>query len=212
MATVVTVIEDDQYRKGLHYLINKSEGCLCLASFADYDNLKEYCKTTSPDLILFDIDISFDNALKLIKELKVSNSQTIIIAISSDDEDDRVYDVISNGADGFLIKKIPHSKLIESLKDACNGGAPLSFTAAKKLVSHFQRNGHTFVLNNNYNLSPREKQVVNMLVQGKSFKEVATSLYISIDTVRFHSKNIYRKLKVRNQTELVSKTLRENLI
>ena len=212
MVTVVAVIKDDQFREGLHFLINNSDGCKCLASFSSYSELIEFCTKSLPDLILLDVDISFENAVDTIKKIKSNNKDSVIIVISHNDSDTNVYETISAGACGFLIKAISHSELIESLKEACCGGAPLSSSAAKKLVSFFHKNGQTFIPERNYNLSPREKEVVNMLVEGKKMREVASSLFISIDTVRFHSKNIYRKLKVRNQAELVSKTLREKII
>ena len=212
MITVVTVIKDEIFREGLTYLINNSEGCKCLAAFADYNSLIGYYFNNTSNLILFDIDISFDNAIASIMEIKSKFKEIIIIALSNNDSDERVFKTVSAGADGFLIKNISHSELIEGIREACTGGAPLSSCAAKKLVEYFHRNGSKYSSNKNYNLSPREKEVIGMLVDGKSMREVAQSLFISIDTVRFHSKNIYRKLKVRNQAELVAKTLREKLV
>ncbi len=212
MATVVTVIKDEIFREGLTYLINNSEGCRCIAAFSDYDSLMGYFVDNPPDVILFDIDISFDRAVSSMTELKSQKKGVIIIALSYDDCYEKVYRSVNAGADGFLVKNISHVELIEAIQDACKGGAPLSSSAAKKLVDYFHKNGISFSINKNYDLSPREKEVVAKLVEGKSMREVAFDLFISIDTVRFHSKNIYRKLKVRNQAELVAKTLREKLI
>ena len=212
MITVVTVIKDEIFREGLSYLINNSDGFKCLAAFADYDSLIKYYYSSTSNLILFDIDISFDFAISSITEIKNKSKEVVIIALSNNDSDERVFKTVSAGADGFLIKNISHSELIEAIREACTGGAPLSSCAAKRLVEYFHRNGNNFPSNKNYNLSPREKEVISMLVDGKSMREVAQSLFISIDTVRFHSKNIYRKLKVRNQAELVAKTLREKLV
>ena len=212
MATVVTVIKDEIFREGLTYLINNSEGCRCIAAFADYESLKDYFISNPSDVILFDIDISFDNAVSFMTELKTLKKGVVIIALSYDDCNEKVYKSVNAGADGFLVKNISHIDLIEAINDACKGGAPLSSSAAKKLVDYFHKNGISFSINKNYDLSPREKEVVAKLVEGKAMREVAHDLFISIDTVRFHSKNIYRKLKVRNQAELVAKTLREKLI
>lgn len=212
MASIVTVIKDEIYREGLKYLINSSEGCNCIASFADYDSFSDYYARNPIDVVIIDVDISFEIALKTIAEFKSLKKNVVIIAISGDDGYERVYKTVSAGADGFLVKNISHSELIEAINEACEGGAPLSSTAAKKLVDYFHRNGSVYSINKNYDLSPREKEVVAQLVEGKTMREVARDLFISIDTVRFHSKNIYRKLKVRNQAELVAKTLREKLI
>lgn len=212
MITVVTVIKDEIFREGLNYLINNSDGFKCIASFSDYDSIVNYFFGSSSDLILFDIDICFDIAISSISKIKSKNKETTIIAFSNDDNDERVFKTISAGADGFLIKNISHNELIEAIRDACTGGAPLSSCAAKKLVEYFHRNGNNYFSSKNYNLSPREKEVIGILVDGKNMREVAQLLFISIDTVRFHSKNIYRKLKVRNQAELVAKTLREKII
>ena len=213
MVSVVTVIKDEIFREGLKYLIDSSDGCKCLAAFSNYEEIVNffYSNDTS-NLVLFDIDISFNEAISSISKIKSFNKNLVIIALSSDDSNERVYNTVSAGADGFLIKNISHAELIDSLKEACIGGAPLSSSAAKKLVDYFHHNGSSHVVNNNYNLSPREKEVITMLVDGKSMRQVAESLFISIDTVRFHSKNIYRKLKVKNQAELVAKTLREKII
>jgi DNA-binding NarL/FixJ family response regulator len=212
MATIVTVIKDEIFREGLTYLLNNSEGCRCVASFSDYESVAAFFVYNLCDIVLFDIDISFENAVNMITELKSQRKGLIIIALSYEDDYEKVYKSIIAGADGFLIKNISHTELIESIREACKGGAPLSSSAAKKLVDFFRRNGHTYSINKNYDLSPREKEVVSKLVDGKTMREVARELFISIDTVRFHSKNIYRKLKVRNQAELVAKTLREKLI
>ncbi len=212
MATVVTVIKDEIFREGLTYLINNSEGCRCMAAFADYESLKDYFMNNPSDVILFDIDISFDNAVNFMSELKSLKKGVVIIALSYDDCNEKVYKSVNAGADGFLVKNISHLDLIEAINDACKGGAPLSSSAAKKLVDYFHKNGVSYSINKNYDLSPREREVVAKLVEGKSMREVACDLFISIDTVRFHSKNIYRKLKVKNQAELVAKTLREKLV
>jgi DNA-binding NarL/FixJ family response regulator len=212
MASIVTVIKDETFREGLKYLINSSEGCNCVASFSDYDAFADFFVQYSTDVVIVDVDISFENALKSIAEIKSLKKDVVIIAMSSDDSYEHVYKTVTAGADGFLVKTISHSELIEAINEACDGGAPLSSSAAKKLVDYFHRNGSAYSINKNYDLSPREKEVVAELVEGKTMREVARDLFISIDTVRFHSKNIYRKLKVRNQAELVAKTLREKLI
>jgi len=212
MITVITVIKDEIFREGLNYLINNSDGFKCIASFSDYESLVNHFFSSTSNLILFDIDISFDHAISSIVRIKSKNREVVIIAFSNDDSDERVFKTVSAGADGFLIKNISHNELIEAIREACSGGAPLSSCAAKKLVEYFHRNGSTYSSSKNYNLSPREKEVIGMLVDGKNMREVAQLLFISIDTVRFHSKNIYRKLKVRNQAELVAKTLREKIV
>jgi DNA-binding NarL/FixJ family response regulator len=85
MATVVTVIKDEIFREGLTYLINNSEGCRCMAAFADYESLKDYFMNNPSDVILFDIDISFDNAVNFMSELKSLKKGVVIIALSYDD-------------------------------------------------------------------------------------------------------------------------------
>ncbi len=212
MATIVIVIRDKILREGLAYLINNSEGCSCEAAFPDYKNLIDYFPTNSPDLILLDIDISFERAVKSIAEIKSRTKGVVVIALSDDDSSEKVYKTISAGADGFLINNISHDELLESLKEACDGGAPLSSSAAKRLVDYFHKNKNNFLEERDYSLSPREKQVVALLADGKNMNKVAKELFISIDTVRFHSKNIYRKMKVHNQAELVAKALREKII
>ena len=212
MITVVTVIKDEIFREELTYLINNSDGCKCLAAFANYESLINYYRSNTSNLVLFDIDISFESAITSISTIKGKYKEIVIIALSNNVCDERVFKIVSVGADGFLVKDISHSELIEAIRNAFIGGAPLSSCVAKKLIDYLHRNVSNYSSNKNYNLSPREKEVICTLVDGKSMREVAELLFISMDTVRFHSKNIYRKLKVRNQAELVVKALREKIV
>jgi DNA-binding NarL/FixJ family response regulator len=127
------------------------------------------------------------------------------------EENQKVFDALLAGACGYLVKKTPPVQLIEAIKDAANGGSPMSSVIARKVVNLFRQNKVEFK-GNKPPLTEREKEVLNALSNGKSYQEIADLLFISIDTVRQHIRNIYFKLHVHSQSEAVAHGIRKGLI
>ena len=135
-----------------------------------------------------------------------------ILVLTVYDENDLIFDAICAGACGYLVKKTPPSKLLEAIQDAYEGGSPMSSHIARKVIDFFQQKKQPVPEKSSYMLTPREKEILKGLVEGKSFKSIADALFISIETVRFHFRNIYKKLHVHSQSEAVAKALKEGII
>jgi DNA-binding NarL/FixJ family response regulator len=126
------------------------------------------------------------------------------------DDNKNVFEALKNGASGYILKKTPPNKLLEYIQEANTGGAPMTASIATQVLQMFASlNGQH---NDQYNLSDREKQVLQLLVNGYSYKMIAAEMYIAIDTVRSHIKKIYEKLQVNSKSEAVAKAFKDNLL
>lgn len=211
MINLAVVGRDGVLKNGLKYLVEQTDGLNCTAVLNNYDELSHVMQRENPGVLLIDIDISPEKAFKLIGEIKAERPQTLILVLSGKHSRDVIYKALQSGATGFLLDDTSPLQLIQAVQDVYEGGAPLSAKAARDLVDYFHENSAN-LQTKDYNLSSREKEVLGTLINGKNVKDIAGKLFISIDTVRFHFKNIYRKLNVRNQAELVAKVLREKII
>jgi DNA-binding NarL/FixJ family response regulator len=128
------------------------------------------------------------------------------------EESEKVFDALCAGACGYLVKKTPPSRLLEAIKEVNEGGSPMSSRIARQVIGTFKKGNVPSDEDLNYNLSSREKEVLNLLGEGNNYKEIAEELFISVDTVRHHIRNIYKKLHVHSRSEAVAKAIRKKLI
>jgi DNA-binding NarL/FixJ family response regulator len=211
MIKVVVVEDNDSIREGLNILINGTEGYNCVASYADCESMLRNIKKLSPDVMLMDIGLPGMNGIEGIKKVKLMIPELAILILTIYEENDLIFDALCAGACGYLVKKTPPSKLLEAIREAHEGGAPMSSHIARKVIDFFQKKPASSQ-KGNYDLTPREKEILTGLVEGHNFKAIADSLFISIETVRFHFRNIYKKLHVHSQSEAVAKAIKEGLI
>ena len=127
------------------------------------------------------------------------------------EESDLIFNALCAGACGYLVKKTPPARLLEAIKEAYDGGSPMSSQIARKIVNFFQQKG-VFPSSSSTLLTEREREVLKGLVEGNTYRAIADSLYISVDTIRHHIRNIYKKLHVHSQSEAVAKALKKGLI
>jgi len=207
MAFNILIYEDNrQLREGLELLITGTAGYNVPAAFANYSNIIADVKTHNPELILMDIDMPPKSGIEGLKQLRAAGLNNKVVMLTVFDDNDHVFEAIQAGAEGYILKKTPPSKLIEFLGDALNGGAPMTSSVAiqvLKMVSGANRGPRQ-----NFELSAREQDVLELLVEGYSYKLIADKLFISLDTVRSHIKKIYEKLQVNSKSEAVAKTLK----
>jgi len=168
-------------------------------------------KTDEPDLILMDIGLPGMTGIEGIKKVREIFPDFLVLILSVYEDDDNIFDALCAGACGYLIKKTPPARLIEAIHEAYEGGSPMSAHIARKVVGYFQQNVKNFN-NVDINLSDREKEILVSLSKGNSYKMIADSLCISIDTVRYHIRNIYKKMHVHSQSEAVATALRKGWI
>jgi len=212
MIKVVVVEDNNPIREGLKILIDGTEGYSCVAGYEDCSSMLKNIKKINPDVLLMDIGLPGMNGIEGIKKVKLQLPELTILVLTVYEENDLVFDALCAGASGYLVKKTPPSKLLEAIKEAFEGGSPMSSHIARKVIDFFQKKNTSSPLKNNYVLTPREKEILSGLVEGHNFKAIADSLFISIETVRFHFRNIYKKLHVHSQSEAVAKAIKEGLI
>ncbi len=212
MINVAVVEDNNAIREGLKILIDGTEGYQCIGAFADCESMLKNIKKINPDVMLMDLGMPGMGGIEGIKKVKILLPDLTILVLTIYEENERIFDALCAGASGYLIKKTPPSKLLDAIKEASEGGAPMSAHIARKVIEFFQNQKTTAPQKNIYVLTPREKEILSGLVEGHNFKAIADSLFISIETVRFHFRNIYKKLHVHSQSEAVAKAIKEGLI
>ncbi|CAN5494192.1 response regulator transcription factor [soil metagenome] len=202
----VTLIEDDKLiRDELENMLNSSDTCKCISSFVNCESALKEIKVNEPDVILLDIELPGMSGIEGIKKIKDLIPECDIIMLTVHEESESIFNALKKGAVGYLDKSAGESKILESIADVYNGGAPMTPRIARKVLSSFK-------VNDNNILTGREKDVLNSLCNGNSYKEIAFSLKITVGTVCHHIKNIYSKLHVHSKSEAVAKAIKENLV
>lgn len=209
----VAIVEDSNtIREGLKLLIDGTEGYECVGAYVKCEEFLSEIKKLEVDVILMDIDLPGMSGIDGIKKIKDISSDYIILVLTVYDENEVVFEALCSGASGYLVKKTPPAKLLDAIKDAYEGGAPMTSNIARKVVDFFQNSKPVKSGNEKITLTKREKEVLGGLVEGNSYKAISDNLHISVETVRFHFRNIYKKLHVHSQSEAVVKALKEGLI
>jgi DNA-binding NarL/FixJ family response regulator len=210
MIKIVLYEDNPQLREGLSMLLNGSEGFEVIGTFKNCNNVVDEVKALAPDVVLMDIDMPGTNGIEGLKLIRRGNTDVKVLMLTVFDDNKNVFEAIRNGANGYLLKKTPPAKLLEYIQEAHTGGAPMSSSIATQVLKMFsQAHNHT---GEDYHLSEREKQVLQLLVNGYSYKMIAAEMFISIDTVRSHIKKIYEKLHVNSKSEAVAKAFKDKLV
>ena len=207
----VAIIEDQaEVREGLALLINDSNGLQCVGAWRSMEDAVEGVGQARPHVALVDIGLPGMSGIEGVQLLKrrYPNVQLLILTVYADD--DRIFAAMCAGACGYLLKKTPPEKLIESVREVVSGGAPMSPEVARRVIELFRR--FQPLEHAAYHLTPQETRLLNLLAQGHHYKTAAEKLNISIHTVAFHLRSIYEKLQVHSKSEAVGKALREGLI
>ncbi|MFC2083912.1 response regulator [Bacteroidota bacterium] len=209
----VSIVEDNNtIREGLAALIQGTEEYNCVGAYDDCESYLADMKTTKSDVVLMDIKLPGMNGIEGVKHAKDIDPELNILMLTIYEESNVVFEALCAGACGYLVKKTPPSRLLEAIKDAHEGGSPMSSHIARQVITVFQKNASISDHNEKFHLSEREKEVLNLLSDGNNYQEIADSLFISVDTVRHHIRNIYKKLHVHSQSEAVAKAIRRGLI
>lgn len=210
MIKVLLYEDNPQLREGLMMLINGSDGFEVVAAFKNCDNAPDEVDIYQPDVILMDIDMPGTNGIQGLKYIREVNDKVKILMLTVFDDNKNVFEAIKSGASGYLLKKTPPGKLLDYITEANNGGAPMSSSIATQVLRMFSDMNNTKGVD--YALSDREKEVLQLLVNGYSYKMIASEMFIAIDTVRSHIKKIYEKLHVNSKSEAVAKAFKDKLV
>lgn len=209
----VTIVEDNKtIREGLAALVSGTEGYNCIGSYSNCEAFLKELELVSADVVLMDIGLPGMNGIEGVKKAKQINPDISILMLTVYEESEIVYEALCAGAYGYLVKKTPPSRLIEAIREVYEGGSPMSSRIARQVITSFQNYKNGRPADSQYNLSNREKEVLLHLAEGSNYQEIADELYISVDTVRHHIRNIYKKLQVHSQSEAVAKAIRKKLI
>ena len=207
MPIKVSIVEDDaDVRNSLAILLNGSEGFVCVSSHRTAEEALEQIPAKGAQVVLMDINLPRQSGIECVRQLKGRLPKLQILMLTMYEDTDLIFNSLTAGASGYLLKRTPPAKLLEAIEEVHKGGAPMSGKIARIVVQHFQNlkapSAETAAL------SPREREILDLLAKGHRYKEIAELLCISFDTVRAHLRNIYEKLHVRSRTEAVVKYLR----
>ena len=201
----VVIYEDNVFlRKSIADLIASSNQLGLLGAFENCDHVEEEMKTLQPDVVLMDIEMAGTDGLEGLKKIRKHSQKIHVIMLTVFDDNERVFEAICNGASGYLLKKTPPEKIVEAIMDVVHGGAPMTSSIAKKVLQLFPKT--TSSNNDEVNkLSLREQEVLQLLVNGNSYKMIASEMNITHQTVQTYIKRIYEKLQVHSATEAIAK-------
>jgi DNA-binding NarL/FixJ family response regulator len=204
------IFEDNiRLRQSLEILLNDEANFHVAASYADCDKADKQVEKFNADLVVMDIDMPGIGGVEGVKRIKNSNPDVKVVMHTMFDDDNRIFDSICAGADGYLLKNTSPLQLVNALLEVMNGGVPMSPFVAQKVFQHFRLAKADA---EQFNLTPREKEILELLVGGNSYKMIADKSTVSIDTVKKHLQNIYHKLHVNCGTEAVAKALQHKIV
>lgn len=202
----VAIVEDDNdIRQLLTLIIDGSPGYSCKQSYGDCETAIKEIPKNPPNVVLMDIDLPGISGIEGIKILKPQLPDIDFIMLTIHENDDSIFNSMCAGASGYLLKDTPPTTLLNAIKEACDGGAPMSASIARRVIRSFQKP-------TNSPLTQRETEILQKLCDGDNYKVIAEALFISGDTVRAHIKNIYKKLHVHSRAEAVKKAIDDRLI
>jgi NarL family two-component system response regulator LiaR len=204
MSISIAIVEDEKnYNNALKKVINYQDDMKVVAQFFDGNTALKNLSDISPDVVMMDIQLQDMLGIEIIEKLRKDMPKTQFIMCTSFEDDEKIFNSLKVGAIGYLIKGESMDKILSSIRDVYNGGAPMSLSIARKVLSHFEKKLPE--IKDFDDLTGREKEILELLSQGLLYKEIADKKFISIDTVKKHVGNIYRKLHVSNKVEAMNK-------
>lgn len=207
----VALIEDRrEIREGLAMLINGTDGFRCTGSYGSMEEALQKISFQLPDVVLSDIGLPGMSGIEGIRILKERYPQMLLLMLTIYDDDERIFDAMCAGATGYLLKKTPPARLLESLREIATGGAPMSPEVARRVIALFREIRPPERAD--YHLTPHETRLLKLLTEGHNYKSAAAKLGVAVGTVSFHLQHIYEKLQVHSKSEAVAKALRDRLV
>src|SRR5918911_3877360 len=207
----VAIVEDRrEIREGLAMLISGTDGYRCTGSFRSMEEALSKISFDLPDIVLCDIGLPGMSGIEGMRILKDRYPNVLLLMLTIYDDDERIFDALCAGACGYLLKKTPPVRLLESLREAVHGGSPMSPEVARRVIALFRDIRPPERAD--YALTPHEQRLLKLLVEGHNYKTAAFELNVSINTVSFHMRRIYEKLQVHSKSEAVAKALRDRLV
>jgi DNA-binding NarL/FixJ family response regulator len=210
--TIKTAIIEDirDIREGLATLINFTEGFACTGSYRSMEDAMRQIKSNVPDVLLSDIGLPGMDGIEGIGILKEQYPEMTILMLTVYDDDERIFDAICAGASGYLLKRTPPAKILENIREAVSGGAPMSPEVASRVIKLFREVRPPEKVD--FDLTPHETRLLKLLVDGHNYTTAAEELNVSYNTIKFHMRHIYEKMQVHSKSEAVSLALRNGVV
>jgi DNA-binding NarL/FixJ family response regulator len=206
LSIAVAIVEDDvPAREILAGWIHNTDGFHCVGEFDDAETALAQLPHEKPSVVLFDINLPGMNGIECVRKLKPRLPDTQFVMVTVYEDANHIFNALSAGASGYLLKQTRRNELIDALKDVHAGGSPMSSQIARKVVQNFYRNETQNAGGETVELSPREREVLELLARGYLYKEIAEMLKISVQTVNTYIRRIYEKLHVRSRAQAVAK-------
>jgi DNA-binding NarL/FixJ family response regulator len=208
MPISVAIVEDDApLRASLSGILQRAPNCRCVGAFATAEDALQGVPSLAPQVVLMDINLPGMDGVECVRRLAGLMPRAYILMLTVHDDPDSIFESLAAGASGYLLKPVRAAELLAAVKDVYAGGAPMTSNIARKVVQSFKRTSTT-APDDGKQLSPRERDVLDYLVKGYSYKEVAEQMRISYSTVHTHIEHIYQKLHVQSRAQAVAKFLR----
>lgn len=210
-AMLVWLVEDNAFfRNTIQSLLNSTDAFTCPFAFNSCEDcLDALDKEVQPDVVLLDIELPGISGIEGIARIKALSHDIRIVILSVYDDDEKVFNALCAGAHGYLLKNSSKEKILDGITEVMQGGAPMNPTIARKVLTMFN---DLTVAKNDYGLTPRENEILQLLVGGQSKKKIADQMFLSYHTINAHIRNIYSKLQVNTRSGAVSKAYKEHLL
>ncbi len=207
MLRLIIYEDKDTLRESLKLMLASMEGLQVVAAFNNCDTVEQDIRQLNPHVVLMDIDMPGKNGIYGVEKIKETNPEINVIMHTVFEDDDKIFTSLEAGADGYLLKNTSPAKLHEAIKDVTLGSAPISPGVAKRVLQAFHNKPKQ-----SFDLSQREQQILQLLVDGYTYKRISAECFIAMDTVRTHLKNIYTKLQVNTGKEAITKALKYRIV
>ena len=205
------IVEDMRdIREGLSMLINFTDGFELTGNYRSMEEAIPKIKGNVPNVLLSDIGLPGMDGIEGIRILKALYPEMAVLMITVYDDDERIFDAICAGATGYLLKRTPPAKLLENIREAVSGGAPMSPEVATRVIKLFREIRPPEKVD--HDLTPHETRLLKLLVEGHNYTTAATELGVSYNTIKFHMRHIYEKLQVHSKSEAVAKALQDRIV
>lgn len=209
----VAIFEDNKHLRGtFQLLLETAEGYTCTGAYPDCRDLVPQLEANPCDIVLMDIEMPGMNGIEATKVIKANFPGVLVLIQTVFFEDEHIFNAICAGASGYILKSTPPSGYLQAIADVKAGGSPMTPGIARRVLELFKTNLQPAIANDSYHLTNQEKKVLLQLTEGKSYKLIAAELFVSVDTIKTHVRNIYAKLHVHSGTEAVIKAIRDKIV